>query len=179
MACPRLLRWGFYFYSGKQAGMENNPVNNSANKAEKSLYTRWQEELVRIKDTLPGCYYIALVSVDGLIVAGVLEGHFKLYATEEDFVSSLSLHMTTLGQRVGDRLDTGTCRLVTVVGKKGIQFSIPLLSYGMNEREYKWILTFGVRHPNSIDAVLANLRQCWTPLLTLLNLHNPPPFFES
>lgn len=156
----------------------NNPLNYSSGEAYEALVSLVRAELVRVKDTLPDCYYMALVSVDGLTIAGEPE-EVEAKAREEDIVGPMNAAMVSLGERISTDLGGGAYRLVTIIGKKGIQFSIPLRSDEMNELEFEWVLAFGVRNPNSIDAVLANLRQCWPPLLSLLNIHNPPPFFES
>jgi predicted regulator of Ras-like GTPase activity (Roadblock/LC7/MglB family) len=142
-----------------QPGMEKLVLaldNHLGIKRAKSRTEQIQDELAQIMNKLPECYYIAVVSVDGLLIA-FCEPESDTPHLEEDRVSAMSAASLALGERISSELGGGGYRFSVIAGQQGMQFVVGL--WDESEVEGDFVLAFGLRKITSLDAALVILRQ--------------------
>ncbi|MCA9912718.1 MAG: roadblock/LC7 domain-containing protein [Anaerolineae bacterium] len=125
-----------------------------------------QQELIRIAQHLPTTYFMAVVTVDGLIVAYAQIQPWNSGGTfqvdDEDRISAMSAADLAMGERRARELGAGDYRFNIVRGSEGSVFNILMGD--------DYLLTFGIRQVQSMDATLKTLQQHWGELLHLLEV---------
>lgn len=128
-----------------------------------------REAVIDLFHKLPNCYYMAVISVDGLSIASHDPGNLN-----EDRISAMGAAGLSLGARILSELQGEYYRFSITAGSNGTQFCIGLIPEdSKNAGDYEYALVFGLRSVASIDAVLVILRQWWLPLLKLLEVSAP------
>lgn len=128
-----------------------------------------QQELTHIAQHIPTTYFMAVVTVDGLMVAYTRiqpwnsGGYFQV--DDEDRISAMSAADLAMGERRARELGAGDYRFNILRGSEGIIFNILLGD--------EYLLTFGVREVQNLDATLAIVKQHWGEMLRLLNVPAP------
>jgi predicted regulator of Ras-like GTPase activity (Roadblock/LC7/MglB family) len=121
------------------------------------------EEIIQIAHKLPNCYYIGIVSVDGLMMAyHAVDSESTI---EEDLVASLNGAIISIGERASTEFGGGDFRYTVTGGTDGWQFTMALCD---EAGFYEAVVAFGVREVISIDAILVFMRQWVQPIMKLI-----------
>lgn len=128
------------------------------------------QQLDLIAKRIPTCYFMGVVTFDGLIIGlwkqGLTQEQLNIAVLhEEDRIASMSVAMLSLGERISYGLTGGEYQFCILQGTKGTLFNVAF------NKEYG--LTFGIREFQTIDIVLVILQQWWGELLNLLNVPVP------
>lgn len=124
------------------------------------------EELRLLSKQIPTTYCIAVSTVDGLHVGSYVPKDSRIIsAGEEDRMSSMSVVMLSLGERIVSELNAGKYGLGVFQGDRGTLFNIALGE--------KHMLTFGVREIKSIDGTLFLLKHFWGKIFDVLGIELP------
>lgn len=129
-----------------------------------------ERELTQIAQHIPTSYFIAVVTVDGLMTAYAKiqpwnpGGQFQV--DDEDSISAMSAADIAMGERRARELGAGDYQFNILQGKHGTIFNFLLGD--------DYLLTCGVREVQSIDATLATIQQHRGALLRMLEIHESP-----
>lgn len=127
---------------------------------------RLNETLAMLVDEIPRTYFAVLSNMDGIYVASSIPDLYQIYKNPppeiEQRLTAINAATEALSSNVAHGLAYGSVNFVVLHGDRSSIFFIVLAD--------EYVLSLGVRDPDSIDGVLEMLQRHWLPIFEILGI---------